>query len=139
MTSPALQAAAILRDGQECARLAREAWDNGTNDREYVKEVCNAVDEALALITAEQAKPAHALPQQTADKLSAFADAVSAISPGDHIANLRSALQRFANIRADDGDTFSAYPRGMMIRCEVTVDDILTAREVLSQWPELAP
>lgn len=78
MTSPALQAAAILRDGQECARLAREAWDNGTNDREYVKEVCNAIDEALTLLEGEQSR----VPEDRERLARQFTDAATIAASG---------------------------------------------------------
>lgn len=46
---------------------------------------------------------------------------------------LASALERFANIRADDGDTFAAYPREVIIRCEVSVGEIHDARAAMKK------
>jgi hypothetical protein len=56
MTGALTQAAEALRDGQDCAKLAREAWNNGTFADEYVKGAFEAMDEALVAIEAEQAR-----------------------------------------------------------------------------------
>lgn len=45
---------------------------------------------------------------------------------------LKAALQPFAAIKADDGDTFDTWQDDVIIRCEVTVRDLKQARAALA-------
>ena len=47
------------------------------------------------------------------------------------IVKLRDALTPFANIKADDGDTFDTWHDDVVIRCEITVGDLRKARAAL--------
>lgn len=58
-----------------------------------------------------------------------IADAVRAVNNHD---TLRAALERIAHIAASDGDDFSAYPPGTIIRCEITTDDLRVIRAALA-------
>lgn len=49
-----------------------------------------------------------------------------------YINRLRDALRPFALICADDGDDFSRWHDGVIIRCEVAVEDLRKAKEVLN-------
>jgi hypothetical protein len=42
------------------------------------------------------------------------------------------ALDRFAKIKADDGDDFSSYQDEITLRCEITVKDLRLCREALT-------
>lgn len=44
---------------------------------------------------------------------------------------LREALKPFANIKADDGDTFEGYNDDVIIKCEITVGDLKKARKAM--------
>lgn len=45
---------------------------------------------------------------------------------------LRAALQPFAGIKAEDGDTFDKWGDSVVIRCEITVGDLKKARKALA-------
>ena len=51
------------------------------------------------------------------------------------VEELRNALQPFAGIKADDGDTFDTWNDDVIIRCEVTVGDLKKARSALEAKP----
>jgi chromosome segregation ATPase len=44
---------------------------------------------------------------------------------------LREVLKPFANIKADDGDTFDGWNDEVVIRCEITVGELKRARKAL--------
>jgi hypothetical protein len=43
----------------------------------------------------------------------------------------RRALLPFSEIKAEDGDDFSAYPDDVVVRCEVTVGEIKRAKKAM--------
>lgn len=47
------------------------------------------------------------------------------------VEQLCKALAPFANIKADDGDTFDNYEDQVIIRCEITAGDLRKARKAL--------
>lgn len=49
------------------------------------------------------------------------------------VAALIAALEPFAEMRADDGDTFASYPPQVVFRCEVTAGEIQAARAALAK------
>lgn len=55
----------------------------------------------------------------------------------DDLEEAYDALEAFAGLRADDGDTFQSYPLDMIVHCEVTVREILAARNVLPNYPNV--
>lgn len=55
---------------------------------------------------------------------------------GRMLAKLQNALNPFADIRADDGDTFATYPSDMLVRCEASVREILAARAAIAALTE---
>lgn len=50
----------------------------------------------------------------------------------EEIHELRTALEPFASIKADDGDDFSTYAPETLIRVECSVAEILAARKALA-------
>jgi len=48
-------------------------------------------------------------------------------------ARLKGALEVFAAIKADDGDTFDKWDDSVVIRCEITVGDLKKARKALGE------
>lgn len=61
------------------------------------------------------------------------ADCLEALEAG--VEELRAALKPFAQIKADDGDTFDTWNDDVIIRCEVTVGDLKKARSALEAKP----